>query len=213
MGIKDSIKQYIFYIRVPFALLSWYGIITRFMIAPDKGEAPLEPFKFFTIQTNLMVVLWLTLAVVFRDGLSSANMEQMDRLYGWVRGAITSFITLTFLGYLLLIAPSSTITGTELLASNINHYVVPVYFILDWVMTEHKSYPIKYPLQWLSYPLFYAVFAYLFQVITNDPIYSFLSIEENGITGFLTMVVALFVGFTVFCFTYFGLNKLLVKGE
>lgn len=214
MTLKDTLRENIYYIRIVFAALSWFAIIARFVVTADEpDESFLEPLKFFTIQSNVFVATWLTLSVLYKDYQPGVNQEKMDQLYGVIRGATTAFITLTWLAYWALLSGDSDATGLKLVSSNINHYVTPIYFIIDWVITEQKKYTIKFPLIWMLYPLIYLLFAYIFQAVTDDPIYGFFDISdpEIGLSGFISQAIQLLIAFAIFCFTYFGLNKLLVK--
>ncbi|MDH5402520.1 MAG: Pr6Pr family membrane protein [Candidatus Heimdallarchaeota archaeon] len=212
MSFVDTLRGKIFYFRLFFVIISWTGIIFRFIVAIDIGELILEPLKFFTIQTNLFVATWLTLSILYKDGLDGGNSEKMDKLYGFIKGAVTSFITLTWIAFhILLSATASYSSDIHEYSSIINHYIIPIYFILDWLITERKSYAKSFPLKSLAYPLCYLGFALIYQLVTKDPIYGFLSIKENGYRGFFTMGIALNILFAIFCYIYLGLNKLIVK--
>ena len=205
MSFKDNYRSKATYIRIPFVLLSWFAIVgNTAMIEHDS-------FKYFTFQTSTFVAIWLTLSILFKDGLQNENHMMIDKLYGFFKGAFTAYITFTCIIFFYFYGFGKTI-GWQWWFSIINHYVVAIFFIFDWFMTERKHYPIKYPLYWLIYPVLYALFAYFYQIGTGDPIYDFLNIDENGFGGFMTWVVILFFAFGLFCFIYYFLNnKVLVK--
>ncbi|MHA2029710.1 MAG: Pr6Pr family membrane protein [Candidatus Kariarchaeaceae archaeon] len=214
MGLKQTYRENVLIIRIIFGIISWIGIGVRFYVTKDDtSENILEPVKFFTIQTNILVALWLTLAVIFKDYQPSMNEERMNQLYGVIRGGITSFITLTWLAYWALLSGDSDAKGLKLLSSNINHYIVPIYFIFDWALTEHKRYERRYIAYWMVYPLLYLTFAYIFQQATDDPIYDFFDISEHGNSGFVMQAIQLLIAFLIFCTIYFRLNQALVKEE
>ncbi|MCY3410817.1 MAG: Pr6Pr family membrane protein [Candidatus Heimdallarchaeota archaeon] len=209
MSFTDKITGNIYYFRLVFMLIAWTGVILRFVVTGLLDESFIEPLKFFTVQTNLMVAIWLTLAVIYKDGREDVNQEKMDQLYGLIRGGITAFITLTWLAYWFLLSSTfDPVNNLHDISSTLNHYVSPIYFILDWVLTEKKQYKLKDALIWLIYPLVFLIFAFILQKATSDPIYGFLEGD-----GFFVMGPALYVLFIVFAFTYLGLNKLLVKTE
>lgn len=214
MSLKETIRENIFYIRIVFASISWLGIGLRLYVTKDdSSENLIEPIKFFTIQSNIFVATWLTLSIIFKDYRLNSNEERMNQLYGMIRGGITSFITLTWLAYWALLSADSTSTGLKLLSSNINHYVIPIYFIIDWVVSEQKPYKRIYIAYWMIYPLTYLTFAYIFQQVTDDPIYDFFSIPDHGNNGFISQAIQLLIAFLIFCSIYYGLNRALVKEE
>ena len=120
--------------RIIFALVGWFGVIGHFYqraINRPPGWSLLITFldflKYYTIQTNLFVVIWLTLAVIFwRRRKVNSLLEPK------IKGALTVYISVTFIVYALLLAKLWNPQGLDRYTTVVSHYVTPIAFTLDW---------------------------------------------------------------------------------
>ncbi|MCK4382418.1 MAG: hypothetical protein KAW66_03910, partial [Candidatus Lokiarchaeota archaeon] len=95
--------------RILFAGLSWFTIIASAVIYALNIGPILEwfnSFKAFTMQTNLMVTIWLTLAILWHN-----KPETLEKISGLLKGAFTLYITITFIFFAILLAPFYQPTG------------------------------------------------------------------------------------------------------
>lgn len=172
--------------RAVLALAAWYGVAGNF-VQTITTRPPAEPilytivnfFSHFTIQSNLLVALWLSLALWSgkRSGFSIVQRPA-------VRGAVTVYITVTYLIYSLVLASSWIPTGWEHLYSNLNHYIIPVGFILDWVLFEEKrNYRWKFLIYWMAYPIVYLLYVQVYGTLTGNYLYFFLDRSTLGWKG------------------------------
>ena len=81
--------------RIIFAGLSWFTIIAGAVIYVLTGGSILEwlnSFKSFTMQSNLIVTLWLTFAIIWYN-----KPESLEKISGLLKGACTVYITITLI--------------------------------------------------------------------------------------------------------------------
>ncbi len=140
-----SSKNLLIY-RIVFATLSWFTLIASASIYAFTYGSVLpwfNSFKAFTMQTNLIVTIWLTLAIIWHN-----KPESLDKIMGPLKGAFTMYITITFVVFAILLSPFYQPTGFAAFSNFILHYVTPIAFIVDWVLTENK---VRYKWNYLPY--------------------------------------------------------------
>ncbi len=179
--------------RIIFAGLSWFTIITGMIIYIFTYESVLgwfNGFKAFTMQTNLIVTIWLTLAIIWHN-----KPESLQKIEGPLKGAFTMYITITFVVFAILLSPFYQPTGFAAFSNLVLHYITPIAFIIDWILTEIKiKYKWNYLFYWIWYPLCYIVFAIIHGIFTGSYLYYFLDISALGIFGFVSISVLIIFG-------------------
>ena len=179
--------------RIFFAGLSWFNFITNIVNYGLYYGPILEwfnSFKAFTIQTNFMVTIWLTLAILWHN-----KPESLDKITGPLKGALTLYITITFIFYAVLLAPFyPPPIGWAAFSNLVFHYITPIAFIVDWILTETKlRYKWKFLPYWaFIYPVCYLAFIFIHGTFTGSYIYYFFDINALGI-----LVVAIFVSIII----------------
>jgi len=161
--------------RILFAGLSWFTFIAS-IVNYGLNYGPIlewfNSFKAFTIQTNFMVTIWFTLAIIWHN-----KPETLEKITGPLKGAFTLYITITFIFFAVLLAPIYHPTGFAAFSNLVFHYITPIAFIVNWILTETKlRYKWSYMLYWIIYPLCYIVFAFIHGTFTGNYIYFFLDI-------------------------------------
>ncbi len=170
-------------IRIVILGFSWSSFIITLILGGNFGFI----FSTYTYQSNLMVLIWLTIAVIFQERNSDHWFFSET-----VRGAITLYITVTFIIFAILLAPLYHPTGIAAYQNIVLHYLIPLAFILDWVLTEsRREYNWAYIIYWLAYPLCYLVFSIIREAITHESIYYFLSVSEYGVPIFIAICFGL----------------------
>jgi hypothetical protein len=186
-------------IRIVILGFSWSSFIITFALGGDFGFT----FSTYTYQSNLMVLIWLTLAVILQER-NSDHWFFSEK----IRGAITLYITVTFIIFAILLAPLYHPTGIAAYQNLVLHYLIPVAFILDWVLTEsRRDYNWTYIIYWLVYPLCYLVFSIIREAITHESIYYFLSMSEYGVPIFIAICFGLAGFFLGLGALYVFINK------
>lgn len=187
-------SKYILGLRLFILFFGWLAFII------DEALGGIMVNEFFTIQSNLFVLVWLSLAVLWRN-----DIEKMAKISGSIRGAVTLYITITFVVYGIVLAPLSHPTGIDVFTNLIHHYIVPVLFIIDFLITERKQYNWKFIVPWLVYPHLYLVFSIIIEAVTGTPIYFFLDYTLG--VGYLKWYLILISLFVIFSCIYIAYNK------
>ena len=208
-NINLSNKTILIY-RIIFAGLSWFTIITGWIIGSISSGIPfswLVGFKYYTMQTNLMVTIWFTLAIIWYN-----KPESLKKIMGPLKGAFTLYITTTFIFFAILLQISYRPTGWAAFSNIILHYITPIAFIIDWVLTETKlRYKWNYIQYWTIYPICYLVFSLIHGTFTGDYLYPFLEISKIGIIWYLLSICFLIgVGTALGCL-YIVTNRKRIK--
>ena len=198
--------------RILIAALSWFTFIASAVNYALNYGPILEwfnSFKTFSYQTNFMVTLWLTLAILWHN-----KPETLKKITGPLKGAFTLYITITFIIFAALLAPFYQPTGFAAFSNLVLHYITPIAFIVDWILTETKlRYKWTYLPYWIIYPICYLVFSFIHGTFTGNYLYFFLDISELGILGYTLFVSSLIaVGIVLGCL-YIAINRKRIKAD
>lgn len=194
--------------RVVLMLTAWFGVLGFLIQRIVNGgglTSIINLLSTFTIQSNILVAVWLTAAVRSRR---KAKTDWLLRPK--TRGAITVYITVTMTLYAVLLASLWQPTGLSAVLNVVTHYLVPAAFILDWFLfEERKTYQWRWAFHWLVYPLAYFAYAMIYAAITGWYIYPFFNIPEIGIDGLVKWAIILIVYFIVLSTAFIGVNKIM----
>jgi hypothetical protein len=159
------------------------------------------------MQTNLIVSIWFTLAIVWYN-----KPESLEKIMGPLKGAFTLYITTTFIFFAILLQIFYRPTGWAAFNNIILHYIIPLAFIGDWVLTENKMrYKWNYLPYWTIYPICYLMFSLIHGIITDDYLYFFLDISVLGPLVYLVFICFLIgVGIGIAC-VYIAINRYRTK--
>ena len=137
-------------------------------------EATVRYFSFFTILTNILVALALTLPWLAPDTRLGAFFTRPS-----VRTAILTYIIIVAVIYHYLLAKLWNPQGWQLLADTIEHVVTPALYAIDWVLFVPKgTIRWKSAFVWLVYPLGYAVYSLIHGAVTGFYPYPFINAGE-----------------------------------
>ena len=192
--------------RIIFAGLSWFILIASAVIYAITYGVVLpwfNGFKAFTMQTNLIVTIWFTLAIIWYN-----KPETLDKISGPLKGTFTLYITITFVFFAVLLSSFYQPTGFAAFSNLVLHYITPIAFTVDWVLTETKvRYEWNYMLYWIIYPICYVLFAVIHGTFTGSYLYYFLDINALGIFGFFIYISILIAfGIALGCL-YIAINR------
>jgi len=200
--------------RVFFVLIAWYALVGHFfqIVVNRSPESTfvgttINYLSFFTIQSNWLVAVWWTLAI-----LSGGSAAQRWFLNPKVKGALTAYITVTFIVYAVMLAKMWEPTGFDWLFATITHYVTPLAFILDWLLFEQRGvYQWRFLLDWILYPVGYFAYALIYGTIIHTALYPFFDYIALGWGRMIVQVLALLVFFIALGSLYISINRLLGK--
>jgi hypothetical protein len=176
---------------------------------PDK----FYKLTFYTFQSNTLVFLFYLFLLIqmFRNGKKSKINE-----YYRFKACVTINITLTFLVYAILLAPSVSLEKMFTANNLLLHYIVPLLCIVDWlIFDESGKYKITDPILWSVFPIVYCIFALLKGIVFRVPIpdeknspfpYFFLNIDRIGWGGFFKYLIIILTAYILI-----GYGMLLLK--
>lgn len=160
---------------------------------------------YYTLISNILVVVfWIYLLFLMsKNKVSKLTSPKIVRL----KGAFTMAIILTFLVYMILLAPIAEPKDFYNWKNYTLHYIVPIMTIIDWLMLDPKNqYRKSEPFIWTLIPLLYMAFSlikgYVFNIEIPDQKHSpypyfFMNINNIGWDGFLKYAVAIFIFYVV----------------
>lgn len=182
--------------RIILGLFAWSVLILMFVrTALDQVDAlsgflaGIKSYRYYTMQTNLLAAIWLTLAVIFHF-----NSNRLKKVEGALKGGITIYILITFLGYAIMLSSLYKPTTPYGIFTNlVIHYLVPIAFVIDWVFTVKK---VKYRwvnlVLWIIYPILYIVLSILHGKFLGSYLYPFLNIDTMGL-GYYFLALGILV--------------------
>lgn len=174
--------RYIRIFRIAAVANGWTAMITAWgfhrnqILADALGLGPVAgQYLFFTMQANLLAVLWWTIAVL--SGRKNAETDA-GRM---VRGAAALYMLLTGMVYGAVLCRVYAPHGAQAYVNITHHVVTPVLFCVDWMMTEARgNYRWRWVAAWVLYPLGYVVWVMRLGGRTGFYVYPFLDVEYLG---------------------------------
>ncbi|NLG81502.1 MAG: Pr6Pr family membrane protein [Bacilli bacterium] len=145
-----------------------------------------KSFLYFTIQSNLLVVIITCIFLYFHYIEYKKGIRKFNNHWLLVKFALTVAITVTFLVFFILLAP--TLPKSYLLSyDNFSvHLIVPLLALVDFLLFDYQIDLSNFkPLIGLSMPLYYLIFALILSLFSIDfhgqkvP-YFFLNYEKLG---------------------------------
>jgi hypothetical protein len=166
---------------IVIALLGWLGIVLQLWVsarlAMQHGYSPwhgiVQALCYFTVLTNILVTLIATRLTWSGPG-------------GWLGrpgtlAAAAVYIVVVGLIYALLLRSLWAPTGLHKLADAILHSLIPVLFLLWWLLYAPKQ-GLRWsePVRWLGYPLAYFALSVVLGTLTGRYLYPFADLGNLG---------------------------------
>lgn len=168
--------------RAIFALVGWAALALQLWLSlstnPDKtsGELTLNFFSYFTVLTNVLAAV----------ALSGPAIAPDSRLGRWtasegVRAAVAMYIAVVGVTYHFLLSHVWDPQGLLFVANRLLHYVMPVAFVLDWLLFTPKG-RLRWvdPAKWLSFPALYVVWTLIHGYASGWWPYWFVNVPALG---------------------------------
>lgn len=212
MYIKNKTISFLW--KLVIALLGTYALLEQ--IGLFSGELNTRFICFFTNISNIAVVAYLYYSLATYARKDTFNTPKHPKL----KYALMLAITVTFLvAHFMLDGGMVFQNGQFRLTMLILHYLVPIGFILDWILFDEKGSMQKFdPLYWPAFPLVYLVYiAVLVEGVglharadSRWP-YPFIDVDMLGIPTVLLTIVVLLVVFIALGYVYVAIDKALTK--
>jgi len=186
-----------------------YGLYLSFFKPLSVENDLLPAIAYFTIQSNILVVLALVFFLFANHGNRTAAVA---------RGGAMIYILVTGLVFHFILVPGLPEYFAEgvTFRHHITHTIAPIGFILDWVLFDRKGLmrysDLKY---WIIYPLLYWIFTIIHGRISGLYPYFFMDAGAIGFAAVLTWFFALTAFFSILGLiiirldnmVFFSLNK------
>ena len=201
--------------RAVCALLTWVTVVTQYILMVQSGEfgglgaSTLTYLGYFTVLTNILVGLAFTAPLL---GSQSRLRQFFERQA--VRAAIALYIFVVMVVYWALLASIHHPTGLSAIANVGLHLVIPVLYLIDWLVFAPKGdMQFKHLPWWVLYPLAYGGFNILRGAITGFYPYPFLNITELGVPAVMVNMAGFTMIYLVGGAVFIGLGRLLSKAN
>ena len=164
-------------------------------------------FSFFTILTNLLVAVCATILL----------LNKKNRWFNFFTSfktitAIAVYITVVGLVYNVILRFLWNPQGFQLLIDELLHSVIPVLFILFWVLFIPKAgLKAKDIWPWLLFPLVYVIYVLIRGAVTDLYPYPFIDVKDLGYNKVLINSGFLVIVFVVFSLLFVGIDKFFKK--
>jgi hypothetical protein len=199
------------------AIVTWFALLLQFplSIAISRANgltivgAVVTYFSFFTILTNLLVALQLTLSLWMPNSTIGSYFSRTA-----VTSATAAYIAMVGACYSLLLRHLWDPEGLQKTADIILHDAVPVLYVIYWLIFVPKS-PLRWKvvLWWLIYPL-----AYLFCVLVRGALvgrypYPFIDAGALGYSRTLSNAALLLCAFLAVGLFVIALTRRMGRGR
>lgn len=172
------------------AIVGWAGLTVQFSATQAASGSAAEAIwillRFFTILTNLLVAIVLTLIALGR------------RVSPALVGGVTLAILLVGIIYISLLRGLYQLQGAALLADRLLHYAMPALTVVFWLVFAPKG-GLRWrdPWLWCLYPLVY--FAYALARGASDDFYPypFMDVGKIGVAQTAVNAVAIAAAFVI----------------
>lgn len=160
--------------RLLLAVMGATAIVTQLTASIEAGRNLVNFFSFFTIESNILAVILLVLLSLKKQGSRMAVF----------RGAVTLYMTMTGVIYMLLLSGNEIALQTTIpWVNTVLHYVLPTAILIDWlVFPPHKGVNPRSVFWWLAFPFAYVIYSLVRGHITGWYPYPFLNVSESTLT-------------------------------
>lgn len=190
-----------------FAIVLQYYLIVRYKTDGDLAMAAIRLVSFFTILSNILVALAMTLPWL-------APGSRLGRLFSGpsARTAILVYIIIVAAIYHVLLRQLWNPQGWQLVADTMEHVVAPALYVLDWLLFVPKgTLEFRSAFVWLGFPLLYAGYSLAHGAVTGFYPYPFLDVTTLGYEQVLINMALLVAVFAVLGLLVIALDRALAR--
>ena len=171
------------------ALITWIGIILQFYYSGNLANS----ISFFTIQTNMLIALSLTILLFFPATKVGSFFSKIS-----VQSSLTLYIVIVSLIYNFALRSSWNQDYPQVVYDNILHVVTPVFYVLRWIIYIPKG-TLKWSnsLKWLVYPLAYLLYSLVRGAIVQWYPYFFVDMRKISYSELLINTLVVLFAFLI----------------
>jgi hypothetical protein len=181
------------------ALVGWVGLVLQYWlvmtdsIGPGSFARNINFFSYFTILTNLIAALAMTLPWLAPQSAAGQFFSRPS-----VRTAITGYMIIVAGVVYFVLRHLQNLQGWAVVADAILHYAMPVLFVVDWMFFVPKgTLKLRHMAIWLAYPVAYCVWTVAHGAQSGFYPYPFVNVGELGYTRVLINMAGLLMVFLV----------------
>jgi hypothetical protein len=191
-----------------FALVAQFYLIILNKVAP-VSETIIRYFSFFTVLTNLIVVVCCTFLLLKPTSHAANFFSQPVTLT-----AIAVYISVVAIVYNSILRFLWKPEGLQLVVDELLHPVIPVLFVIMWLLFIRNG-ALKWRdiYVWLIYPLVYIVYILIRGALSGFYPYPFINVTELGYNTVLINSVGLLLVFLFFSLLFVAIEKLRSKNK
>ena len=207
-------KQSAKFIALIGAVIGWFAIIVQlYLIITNRvvsvPETLLRFFSFFTINANILVALCFTYIYLGSKSRPGKFFSKPTTIT-----ALTVYITIVGVVYNIILRSTWNPQGLEMVADELLHSVIPVLFILFWlIFIPIEGLKWKNAFSWLIYPIIYMAYAIMHGVITKFYPYPFVDVNNLGYNKALLNAGAVLLVFFLLSLTLIATGKLIKNSD
>jgi hypothetical protein len=187
-------------------LAAIFGLVLQFILmlqtrTTGLPEAIIRFFSYFTIISNIMVVVFL-IGHLFPARKKLHNFVHKNE----VATAVAMYIITVGVVYQTILRPQVPLQSWSRIADDILHLYVPLLMLLYWVLfISDKKINVKTIPYWLMYPAAYLVYTLIRGSIVHFYPYPFVAVNKLGYSNVLFNSAMLVIFFLVLSFVFAGI--------
>ncbi len=198
--------------RTVLVTCSFIGVFLSSRIL--EGTFNTNLFVYYTHLSNILCLIVMSIVLVynFKKVLNNETIGYNENIVK-IKGATTMAILVTGVVYHLLLGDPSEV-GFFNLDNLLVHYVVPLLFVLDWLLFDKKkSFSLIDPLTWLIIPFVYLTYALIRGAIVGPEhelqyCYFFINVTEIGYDGVAVWCLILIAAFLAVAYLMWLVDKI-----
>jgi hypothetical protein len=200
--------------RMVAASIAWFAIGLQYYLVTHKPdvaiiEATIRYFSYFTMLSNILVALAMTLPWLAPNSALAAFFSRPS-----VRTALATYIIIVAAIYHVILRPLWNPQGGQLVADMIEHVATPGLYMVDWLLFVPKgTIAAKSVLWWLIFPIAYAAYSLIHGAVTGYYPYPFLNVSELGYERVLVNMAALAATFAALGLVLVAIDRMLGAEE
>ncbi|NHM02589.1 Pr6Pr family membrane protein [Flavobacterium difficile] len=162
-------------------ILGGFAVIGQFVVMLQNRQVEITEtiirfFSYFTILTNILVVLYFTSRITIFKNTYLSKLSKNGTIT-----AVTAFIMVVGLVYQFLLRGTWQPTGIQKIIDELLHSVIPLYVLVYWLKFATKTDLIIKEIKiWLWYPITYFVYIIIRGHFSGFYPYPFIHVTEIG---------------------------------
>lgn len=194
--------------------MTWAALLLQLYLSLEVREVSVPVllgryFSYFTILTNIMAAISYT-AVALQP--PSGMLQKLARPSSLT--AVTLYIVMVGIIYNTVLRSLYELHGLALVADRTLHSVVPVSFLLFWILFVPKS-TLRFmqAIGWLWYPVAYVIYVIVIGALTGFYPYPFANADKLGYSRALMNGAWVVVAFLVMALLLIGAGRMFRRGS